>query len=106
MATNDYVFVTEWCATGTLEEVYAVLIEGREYVRWWPEVYLEVVQTLAGGEYGLGKEADVYTKGKLPYRLRRHSRSRRRTIRAVTPWRPRGTLSVAANGRFSSRAPR
>ena len=74
MAANDYLFVTHWRVKGTCEEVYAVLIAGREYVRWWPDVYLDVVQTKAGGEHGIGKEADVYTKGKLPYRLRWHSR--------------------------------
>ena len=74
MAANDYIFVTNWRVCGTVEEVYQVLIEGRQYPRWWPEVYLEVTQTAPGGDHGLGKSAQLYTGGKLPYRLRWHSR--------------------------------
>lgn len=70
MGTNDYVFVTHWRVPGTVAEVYDVLIEGTQYPRWWPQVYLEVVETNAGGKHGLGKKGRLLTKGKLPYRLR------------------------------------
>lgn len=70
MAINDYAFVSHWRVTGTPEEVYDVLIEGKEYVRWWPQVYLEVEETCPGGEHGMGRAARLLTKGRLPYRLR------------------------------------
>ena len=70
VASNDYAFVTHWTVTSSIETVYDVLIEGCDFVRWWPEVYLEVVETAAGGEHGLGKRARLLTRGRLPYRLR------------------------------------
>lgn len=70
LATNDYVFVTRWRVPGTVTQVYEILIDGTEYPRWWPQVYLKVVQTDAGGVHGLGKKGRLLKKGKLPYRLR------------------------------------
>jgi hypothetical protein len=70
MAANDYEFVTRWRIQGSPSEVYAVLIDGAEYPRWWPDVYLNVIETNPAGEHGLGLSADLITKGKLPYRLR------------------------------------
>lgn len=70
MASNDYVFITHWRVPGTVVAVYEILINGVDFVRWWPEVYLEVEETASGGEHGLGKAARLLTKGWLPYRLR------------------------------------
>jgi hypothetical protein len=70
VASNDYVFVTHWQVDASPAEVYDVVIEGTDYVRWWPQVYLEVVETAAGDEHGLGKAARLLTKGWLPYQLR------------------------------------
>ena len=70
VASNDYAFVSHWRVPGAIAAVYDVLIDGADYVRWWPQVYLEVEQTAAGGEHGLGKAARLLTKGRLPYRLR------------------------------------
>lgn len=70
MPFNDYHFLTTWRVPGGLQDVYDVLISGQEFVRWWPEVYLEVVETNPGVEHGLRKAADLLTKGKLPYRIR------------------------------------
>lgn len=70
MASYDYEFLSHWRVTGTLAEVYAVLVTGTEYPRWWPQVYLAVEELDAGGEHGLGKVGRLLTKGKLPYTLR------------------------------------
>jgi len=70
MASNDYEFVTHWRVTSTTVEVYDVLIQGTEYSRWWPQVYLEVVETEAGGQHGIGKAGTLHTRGWLPYTLR------------------------------------
>lgn len=69
---DDYRFVTEWRVAGTVNEVKDILGD-RDAVavaRWWPSVYLSVVERKEGGEGGLGRELDLYTKGWLPYTLR------------------------------------
>lgn len=69
---NDYQFVTEWRVGGTVEEVAAVLgdTDAQAVTRWWPAVYLGVNERVAGGDGGLGRVLDVYTKGWAPYTLR------------------------------------
>lgn len=69
---NDYHFVTEWRVAGTVDEVKDILgdDDAQAVTRWWPSVYLTIVQRAEGGEGGLGKELDLYTKGWLPYTLR------------------------------------
>jgi hypothetical protein len=70
LATNDYHFITRWRVEGTTEEVYKVLADPLELMRWWPSVYLEVKVLEPGDEQGLGKVVSLYTKGWLPYTLR------------------------------------
>ena len=67
---SDYHFVTEWRVAGTVDEVKAVLGDAPSLTRWWPAVYLDVVQVAEGGPDGLGRAVDLYTKGWLPYTLR------------------------------------
>ena len=69
---NDYHFVTEWRVAGTVDEVKDILgdDDAQAVTRWWPSVYLTIVQLVEGGEGGVGKELDLYTKGWLPYTLR------------------------------------
>ena len=55
---------------GTIEEVKAVLGDGAALTRWWPSVYLSVVQREEGGPGGLGGTLDLHTKGWAPYTLR------------------------------------
>lgn len=69
MARHEYEFVSFWNVMGTCEEVYDILINGLEYPRWWPEVYLKVEQTSPGAEHGLGRTGQFLTKGKLPFTL-------------------------------------
>lgn len=70
MATNDYEFQSQWQVGGTDREVYAILIEGTEYPRWWPQVYLQVKELAPGDLHGLGKAGELLTRGRLPYTLR------------------------------------
>ncbi len=67
---SDYEFLTEWRVAGTVEEVKAVLGDGLSLTRWWPSVYLSVVQLEEGGPDGLGAVLDLHTKGWAPYTLR------------------------------------
>lgn len=93
MASHEYSFLTHWVVDGaTIEDVYAALIEGCEYVRWWPQVYLAVTETTVGGAHGLGKTADLHTKGRLPYTLRWR-------MQVVDVNYPRG-FTISADGDF------
>lgn len=70
MAGNDYHFITVWRVKAALPEVNDIIGNAPDLARWWPSVYLEVKQLEQGGENGLGKVVDLYTKGWLPYTLR------------------------------------
>jgi hypothetical protein len=70
MASNDYRFITHWRVESTPEEVYQILSNLSDLVRWWPSVYLDVEVLKSGGEHGLGKVVRLQTKGWLPYTLR------------------------------------
>lgn len=69
---RDYQFFTEWRVAGTVHEVMSVLGDDdpTSVTRWWPCVYLTVTEIEPGGEGGLGRVLDLYTKGWLPYTLR------------------------------------
>jgi hypothetical protein len=70
MATNEYHFVTMWRVKSTIEEVSEIMGDARGLTRWWPSVYLDVDILNEGGDNGVGKVVDLYTKGWLPYTLR------------------------------------
>ena len=66
----DYQFVTTWRVAATTSEVKAVLGDAEALARWWPSVYLDVVLVDSGAADGVGRTADLHTKGWLPYTLR------------------------------------
>jgi hypothetical protein len=70
MPSNDYHFITHWQVKGAVREVFEVISNATDLVRWWPSVYLEVQQLQPGDERGVGKVVGLYTKGWLPYTLR------------------------------------
>lgn len=74
MATNDYRFVTHWRVLGLTAKVYDILADASGYLRWWSQVYLEVIVVKPAGEHGLGGVFDLHTRGKLPYTLRWQAR--------------------------------
>jgi hypothetical protein len=67
---SEYHFVTEWRVTGTIDEVKQVLGDASSVPRWWPSVYLNVLQREEGAPDGVGRIVDLHTKGWLPYTLR------------------------------------
>lgn len=87
---SDYQFFTEWRVAGTVDEVKAVLGDAPSLPRWWPSVYLDVKEIEPGGEGGLGRTLDLYTKGWLPYTLRW-------TLRITEPITDRG-FALSASG--------
>lgn len=70
MASNEYHFITHWRVQGTHEEVYDILQDAPDLVRWWSSVYLKVDEIEPGDENGIGKVVQLHTKGWLPYTLR------------------------------------
>jgi hypothetical protein len=74
MATNDYQFTTHWRVLGLTAKVYDILADASGYLRWWSQVYLEVIVVKPAGEHGLGGVFDLHTRGKLPYTLRWQAR--------------------------------
>ncbi len=70
MASNQYVFITNWQVAATCEEVYRILEDPLALKRWWPSVYLDVKILEKGDTTGVGKIVELYTKGFLPYTLR------------------------------------
>jgi hypothetical protein len=84
MATNEYHFITHWRIKAPLEQVYNILDEPMDLVRWWPSVYLQVAELEKGNEERIGRVIDLYTKGWLPYTLRWRFRVSERHNRGFT----------------------
>lgn len=95
MAGNEYTFLTRWRVKGTAREVYDILSEAPDLVRWWPLVYLEVKEMEHGDADGVGKRVSLYTKGWLPYTLRWNF--------VVTEVRKYTGFSLEAQGDFAGR---
>ena len=70
MPANDYAFLTHWRVQATAAEVYDVLANGADLVRWWPSVYLAAEEVQPGDKDGVGRVIALTTKGWLPYILR------------------------------------
>jgi hypothetical protein len=69
-SNNQYHFVTHWQIPGEITQVADILSDAEDFVRWWPSVYLRIVELEPGDEHSVGKVLDLYTKGWLPYTLR------------------------------------
>ena len=95
MASNDYHFITRWRMEGQIEEVFGILGDTQGLSRWWPSVYLRVVQLKPGDSNGLGKEVSLLTKGWLPYTLRWSFR--------IVEVRPPTSFTLEARGDFIGR---
>jgi hypothetical protein len=67
---STYHFITRWKMGATCEEVYRILEDVDGLARWWPSVYLDVLELEKGMPGGVGKVVELYTKGWLPYTLR------------------------------------
>lgn len=70
MANDEFHFITHWRVEADIAEVYDILYDPPDLVRWWPSVYMDVKQIEEGDSEGIGAVFDLYTKGWLPYTLR------------------------------------
>jgi hypothetical protein len=70
MSSNDYHFTTHWRMLASIQEVFDIISDAEDLVRWWPSVYLKVHIVEPGDENHIGKVVDLYTTGWLPYTLR------------------------------------
>lgn len=95
MPENAYHFISHWRVKSTTHEVYDILGEPTDLVRWWPSVYLDVQELKPPDENGVGREVKLYTKGWLPYTLRWQFR--------VTETRKPHGFSLQARGDFDGR---
>jgi hypothetical protein len=64
-----YRFVTRWRVEGTAEEVFTIIEDTSDFVRWWPAVWLRVEILEPGDEVRLGRVQRLTSKGWLPYVL-------------------------------------
>jgi hypothetical protein len=71
MAAHEYRFVTHWRVEGTAEEVYGLIDDPSDFVRWWPSVWLRVEVINEGPD---GQVVRLLSKGWLPYLLNWTSR--------------------------------
>ncbi len=69
MSANQYHLVTHWHVEGTIEELSIILRDAASFPKWWKQVYLDARIVRPGNERGIGKVAEVRTRGFLPYIL-------------------------------------
>lgn len=69
MFTSHFEFVTQWKVEGTQEEVFQILDNPLDFVRWWPAVWLRTEKLEAGSPDGVGRVVRMVSKGWLPYVL-------------------------------------
>ena len=81
MPGNDYRFTSRWRLDGKPEEIFDILHNSVDYVRWWPSVWLsaEVIERADGN--GVGRVVRFVSRGRLPYKLRWMAR----TVKAERP---------------------
>ena len=85
MPGNFYEFETKWDVRAPREVLYEILREGKDFPRWWPEVYLDAKMLP-------DKRVSLLTKGWLPYRLRWTAEVKRQV--------PPETIEISASGDF------
>jgi uncharacterized protein YndB with AHSA1/START domain len=92
MAANEYRFVSHWHVEGSPDQVFAILDDPADYVRWWPSVWLEADLLEPAGSDGTGRQMRFVSRGRLPYRIHW-------TARTVDVQRPT-RIVVRAEGEF------
>jgi hypothetical protein len=70
LATHEFSIPTVWRLEARAEDVYAILNDPAEFVRWWPEVYLRVEvlreADVDGGGRVEGLQREVAHRATLP----------------------------------------
>lgn len=69
LTDNSYHFTSHWRVPGTCGEVADILSDPLALPRWWPSVYLDVVELHPPDADGLNHRVRLRTKGFLPYTL-------------------------------------
>lgn len=95
MPANYYEFLTEWRVRAPIALLYDILRVGKDYPRWWPDVYLDAKLEPAGRADGVGDRVMLLTKGWLPYRLRWTATAER--------FAPPREIEISAAGDFNGR---
>ncbi len=67
---NEYHFISRWRVEATCGEVADILGDALSLSRWWPSVYLDVIELRPADARGLGRRVALHTRGWLPYTLR------------------------------------
>jgi hypothetical protein len=70
MDRSTYRFVSRWRVEATCGDVADILGDPLALPRWWPSVYLDVLEVAPADARGLGRRVKLHTKGLLPYTLR------------------------------------
>ena len=65
-----YEIVSHWRVRGAIDDVFAVLTDGQSLPRWWPQAYASVKEVVPGDRRGVGRVADIVTRGVLPYDIK------------------------------------
>ncbi len=92
MPVNRYEFVTRWRVEAPREDVFAILENTRDLVRWWPSVWLKVEQLRPADASGVNSAYRLTSKGWLPYVLAWNMTTTEKT--------PPERLALAAEGDF------
>lgn len=102
MTSNEYRFITHWRVHGTPGEVYDILEDPTDLPRWWPSVYLNVIEL----ERDEGEDSvyELHTTGWLPYTLQwqavpgKRNRPRRIELDACGDLTGHGVWTLTADG--------
>jgi len=103
---NHYRFTTRWRVESTPEEVYTILGDPSDFVRWWPAVWLRAAVIDPGDDDGMGRTVRFVSKGWLPYLLHWTSRiadkefPSRITVRASGDFEGEGRWWFRADGPY------
>ena len=68
-SSNHYTFVSGWRIDAPPAEIYELLSNSLDFVRWWPAVWLRSDLVEPGDARGIGRVIRFVTKGWLPYLL-------------------------------------
>jgi hypothetical protein len=72
LPANDYHLISHWRVPGAILDVYDILTDAQAFPRWWPSVYLDVLEIQSGGPDKVDKVVRLETKAWLPYKLNWH----------------------------------
>lgn len=94
---HEYHFVTRWSVRGTVDAVYRILWDAKDYPRWWGDCYLSVTQEKERGAFGLSGVYKIINRGKLPYTLTWYSTVMSKDVHGFTI---QATGELAGTGRW------